>query len=290
MRDDYKELLLLTVIFLGGVPPKGITFFAPGALHRSRWMDRLIYTLKIFMFGTTNRESGYGHFQITQKEEDGLRDFICFSIAGGYIKAWYLAPSAMTAPNTDLKFLNTFKEYATINNVLAEAAIKKFLGHLWYISEHMISLAFFDDAISFNEKNEIVQAMLTNQTSEDPSRRINLSYTKFKKTILKPSNFVTKNSIFFFETLNLPTSFLKKHPETWSQDADYEVAKQRVEALKVVNDISERTVALIQEYNETITCDEQQKQHLLQLVNHHRKNVPNFNKSTLLENINNNLI
>ena len=37
-RDDYKELLELTVIFLGGIPPKGIKFRYPGAFHRARWM------------------------------------------------------------------------------------------------------------------------------------------------------------------------------------------------------------------------------------------------------------
>src|SRR5688572_28980074 len=33
-RYDYKELLELTVIFLGGIPPKGINFRYPGASLR----------------------------------------------------------------------------------------------------------------------------------------------------------------------------------------------------------------------------------------------------------------
>ncbi|GBP79307.1 hypothetical protein EVAR_55365_1 [Eumeta japonica] len=49
-RDDYKELLTLTIIFLGGVPNKGISFRAPAGLHRARWMAKAIYCLKLFMF------------------------------------------------------------------------------------------------------------------------------------------------------------------------------------------------------------------------------------------------
>ncbi|KAL4131631.1 hypothetical protein QTP88_008916 [Uroleucon formosanum] len=37
-RDDYKEFLELVIIFLGGVPPKGIHFKRPGAYHLARWM------------------------------------------------------------------------------------------------------------------------------------------------------------------------------------------------------------------------------------------------------------
>ena len=49
-RDDYKELLELTIIFLGGQPPKGVRFRYPGAIHCARWMSRAIYTLKTVIF------------------------------------------------------------------------------------------------------------------------------------------------------------------------------------------------------------------------------------------------
>jgi hypothetical protein len=37
-RDDYREFVELTVIFLGGVPVRGIRFIAPGAMHHARWL------------------------------------------------------------------------------------------------------------------------------------------------------------------------------------------------------------------------------------------------------------
>jgi len=47
VRDDYCELLELSVVFLGGTPPRGIRFRYPGAIHHARWMARAIYSLKM---------------------------------------------------------------------------------------------------------------------------------------------------------------------------------------------------------------------------------------------------
>lgn len=51
-RDDYKGVLELVVIFLGGMPygSKDVRLMAPSALPRARWMARALYALKIWMF------------------------------------------------------------------------------------------------------------------------------------------------------------------------------------------------------------------------------------------------
>jgi uncharacterized protein (UPF0305 family) len=46
-RDDYAEILHLSLVFLGGAPVKSIQFRAPGALHHARWMAKVIFCLKI---------------------------------------------------------------------------------------------------------------------------------------------------------------------------------------------------------------------------------------------------
>ncbi|CAH1108321.1 unnamed protein product [Psylliodes chrysocephalus] len=48
--------------------------------------------------------------------------------------------------------------------------------------------------------------------------------------------------------------------------------RNQVDALKVVNDTAERGIALIKKFNESVR-DEQQKQLLLRVVEHHRKVV-----------------
>ncbi|KAK2716028.1 hypothetical protein QYM36_010560, partial [Artemia franciscana] len=49
-RDDYKEFLELVLIFLGATPARGVRFMSPGAMHHARWMSKVIYSLKIWMF------------------------------------------------------------------------------------------------------------------------------------------------------------------------------------------------------------------------------------------------
>src|SRR6218665_3063242 len=60
-HEDYRELLELTLMFLGRVPPQGISFRKPGAIHRAWFMSRLIYALKIGLF----RDAGY---KLTKRE------------------------------------------------------------------------------------------------------------------------------------------------------------------------------------------------------------------------------
>ena len=49
VRDDYRELLELSIIFLGGSPDpaRGINFMAPGTMHHARWRSKVIYSLKV---------------------------------------------------------------------------------------------------------------------------------------------------------------------------------------------------------------------------------------------------
>ena len=49
-RDDYRELLELTMIFLGGIPKKGILLCIERAVSHARWMAKVIYVFKIYLF------------------------------------------------------------------------------------------------------------------------------------------------------------------------------------------------------------------------------------------------
>ena len=94
-RDDYKELLELVIIFVGGVPPHGVRFKAPGAIHHASWMAKALYSLKIWM----SKEQ----FQLSESEENGIRE-ACIFITVVYIKAWFRASLPASAPNNDLLF------------------------------------------------------------------------------------------------------------------------------------------------------------------------------------------
>ena len=66
---------------------------------------------------------------------------------------------------------------------------------------------------------------------------------------------------------------------------DFEKGLYIVRGLNVTNDAAERgALALIQSFNSSITTSEEQKQFLLQIVEEHRRSLPNSNKSKLVQN------
>ena len=56
-RADYQELLELILLILGEktIHCKKLTFKKPGAVHKARWMSKVLYSLKIWMFQSHRR-------------------------------------------------------------------------------------------------------------------------------------------------------------------------------------------------------------------------------------------
>ena len=93
-RDDYKEFLQLSSIFLGGDIPN-YNFRRPGAMHYARWMAKGIYALKVYLFRT--------EFRLTPTEQRQVTDIALF-VSLVYIKYWNEAPLAAYAPLNDVQF------------------------------------------------------------------------------------------------------------------------------------------------------------------------------------------
>jgi hypothetical protein len=152
-----RELLLLAILFLGDT-----TIHAPGSYHRARWMGKLIYCFKIYLFRS--------QFKLTSKKLNGLQQFNLF-ITSVYLQAWYTRPSAASAPRQDLQMLKKLVEYKQLNERGANAALNTFRRHLWYISEITVGLAFFDDGVSAETKVLMVAA-LTREGQDETCKRI----------------------------------------------------------------------------------------------------------------------
>jgi hypothetical protein len=114
-RDDYKELLNLTIIYLGGVPVKGVSFRRPAGLHRARWMAKAMYCLKIFLFNH--------QFKLTKNEEKSVKDICIFTVMI-YIKYWFQASAGYSAPRNDLQLLKDLAAFQNINKMMANVANK----------------------------------------------------------------------------------------------------------------------------------------------------------------------
>jgi len=224
-RDDYRELLELVIIFLGGTPQRGIHFMAPGAIHHARWMAKALYVLKIYLFRD--------QFRLTAYENRGIRD-VCVFIVRLYVKAWFTAPDAISAPRNDLDFLQNLKAYEDINSAISKAAVTKFSGHLWYVSEELVALALFDSVISTDTKRAMARAISEAEGTENPPKRIKIVTNSIKDMAL--TNFVTTNTMNFCRCLDITTDFLQADPDAWKPRDDYAKAIDITRSLKVVND------------------------------------------------------
>lgn len=114
-------------------------FRPPGPMHHARWMAKAIYSLKMFMF----REQ----IELTAKEKSGLAD-ICVFIIRFYLVYWFRCVRAIEAPFRDLTLLRDIRLTRKTDSDLSDEIVRKFINHLWYLSEENVGFSFFDKQIS----------------------------------------------------------------------------------------------------------------------------------------------
>ncbi|KAG0728657.1 hypothetical protein GWK47_003670 [Chionoecetes opilio] len=142
-REDYKEIILLSVAYLGGGVPT--SFRAPGAYHMARWMAKAIYAVKIMLF--------HDQLEMSRWELAGIRR-VAFFVTMVYAKYWNEAMIPSYAAKNDLDFITDVKRIC--DDGVASVAERAMRRHLWYLSENLIGLTIFDDRISPEQKAEMV--------------------------------------------------------------------------------------------------------------------------------------
>jgi len=113
----------------------------------------------------------------------------------------------------------------------------------------------------------MVLALKSNNGSPEPSKRIQPFENPETRGL---HDFVTTTTARFFNILGLSEDFLQTDPDGWPVDEKYRNSQTIAASVKVVNDLAERGVALIQEFNSSRTRNEEQKQYLLHVVEQHR--------------------
>jgi len=253
-RDDYREFIELSLIYLGSTPSRGIHFQMPGAIHQARWMAKVLYVLKIWLF----REQ----FELTRKEQNGICELAAFAVVV-YLRAWMTALLAVEAPFNDFQLVQSLLTYPKPK--ISSVTSKKLSRHLWYLSEELVTLLLFDSWVTADTKKLMLTALQV-PAPEHPSKRPRADSSVFLPQI-GLEQFCTSNSKTIFRLLQLPTSFLLKDPLSW-EDEEYQEALQFVKRLAVVNHRAEQGVALIQQFNKHLMklMKGEQLQFLLQVV------------------------
>ncbi len=195
----------------------------------------------------------------------GIREVNLFTVLI-YLEPWFNATDPISAPATDLKLLQNIINYTEKSPVTAECALKAFSRHLWYLSEECMGLAFFDPKVDVATKKAMVLKLQVQKRQSPKSRMRYIPDDKNLKDLAHFSlpDFVTANTLNFFDYLGIPTDFLKDDPVSWVNHPSFIEGVRIVKGLQVVNDVAERAVALVKSYNSgNVTNDEGEYQKLL---------------------------
>ena len=97
-RGDYKELLVLTVVYLHVGENLFSHFQRPGALHKSRWMAKILYSMKIVMLNKKIKDAGLqilGRGQLSKLKQFSSIQFTATS-HGGFLHQFLRLHHQMT--------------------------------------------------------------------------------------------------------------------------------------------------------------------------------------------------
>ena len=128
-------------------------FNRPGAIHKARFMSKLLSSIKIVMLGTKIQSDLPKNAVFTARQLTRLEQFVKFAVYC-YIPWWLTWPVPSHAPSNDLALLKALKGYETIDPVAANAALKAFSNHLWYLTEELAPLSLFCSSVDDETKEE----------------------------------------------------------------------------------------------------------------------------------------
>ncbi|ESO02818.1 hypothetical protein HELRODRAFT_174241 [Helobdella robusta] len=165
---------------------------------------------------------------------------------------------------------------------VASAATKKLKNHLWYLGTEMVWLSLFSNKVANAEKQLIVEAM-TAVDSDWSVRGVKYPATELEQVKSKPlHDLVSGTSRAALLSLGMDVAILREtEPDSWNDLPLFQKVANVVKSLKVVNDTAERTVALMTNFNQSITKNKTELQKLIQVVEDNRIRIPDSSKRTL---------
>ena len=248
LRGDYKELVELTILYLDDPPADvdaAVTFHTPGAVHKARFMGKLLYCLKMVLVGDKMvRELPKGAVFGAQQLRK-IKQFTKFAVFC-YVPWWLKCPLAADAPSNDLQLLEDLRTYAILDEASSKSALDAMKPHGWYLNEEMVSLGFFSEKVSDEMKVKMVEKLLSCKDLP-ASNREGEGFGKPKCPILQQNDvmaddlatYVGPGSWLFFSSLKIDVKFLSTRPSEWPQDPAFLAGKEVVEHLAVANDAAE---------------------------------------------------
>jgi hypothetical protein len=278
LRGDYAELMKLTILYLSNDKPN-FTFQKPGALHKARWMAKLLYSIKMNLLQTKIMNELPKGSVFRKGQEQKVSRFVKF-VVFVYFPWWITCSSAKDAPVNDCKFIAELLQYSQIDQQISASATKAFKSHLWYLTEELVPLALFSSKINDSEKEKRCCEILKFEKNDKFQNRYGTNFGKPSFPSPEPRDlhhFIGQDSWLTFDVLNLQTDFLREQVKDWKNCDSFQVSQQVVNNLRVVNDTAERGVKLASDFLSGAQI-EKRYQNVLQVVENDHQRVPNQRK------------
>ena len=275
-RADYKELLELTIVCLGGIIP-GFKFRLPGPDHHARWMSKCIYILKLSLLLNVFKMSDDEKVQVVE-----VSKYILIL----YVKHWFESPLPTAAARNDLSFMvNILKYRLEVKPSISFSIMQSCYRHLWYLVPQTVVFALADPELSNTQKENMAKKLHSLERNTIPLGKPQFPVIDFSGEEIKLpdlSQFLSPESWLVFDKLGLAGSqdWLTVPPQFWTNFQEFRKFSEFVKNISVCNDIAERGVSLITTFINK-TESEEQRQAMLQVVEHHKALVTDTKKSTL---------
>ena len=285
-REDYRELLELVVIFLGGVVkrmhngevvPVPITIRKPGALHRARFMASSLYLLKICLY-----QKQFVTDQQNITNATILAEYVALIHAPYFLRS----PLAISAPRLDRDLwmdLRYYKECFGVNmrqTEMIDAVQNSMMNHLWYLTEELVVFGLFDVDLPEEER----RSMAIKLWSIPRPEHFEKGKPRFPEELMneepKLDSFLGQRSWLVFSKLNSDGHWLSTDVHNWQNDPDYKRVESCLKDLKVVNDLAERCVKDIQAYAKQAR-DSQYQEDIIIVATDHRSIFKDLRKQAL---------
>ncbi|KAJ4925994.1 hypothetical protein JOQ06_008179, partial [Pogonophryne albipinna] len=235
-RGDYREFVQLCLVFLdtGGEEQTAVTFQRPGALHKARWMAKLLYTLKLALMKQHIALLPQGTIT-TRQQVPKIRAFDIF-ITHIYAKWWLTCEKSVDAAWNDLTLYHHLQAYKAVDEGIAASAIKALERHRWYLTSEMLSLALFSSKVSNEDKRALASAILEHKPADlpmhIPEQRFGTGFGKPKFPTLLPTtslaDLANKDCWFGMHQLHIDPELARKeqHLQNVLQAVEHDRSQQ----------------------------------------------------------------
>ena len=191
---------------------------------------------------------------------------------------FFTSSVGVDAPSNDLKLYKELLDFKKIDPVLATSALATLDRHRWYLVPSVVLFSLFSDKVSEDTKSRMAARLLSLERPKEP--RIDLPEFPVVTGDSELWDFVKPSSWEFFDILKVKADWLNQPVTEWEDSEDYRKARHFVMTVKVVNDAAERGIKLASDYAQSLTKDSEIRQKIFQTVESHRREKPDYKKST----------